>query len=363
MSEKKEIKKLDNLTKVDFQKKDQTQFKDEFISRSEVHSILSANFGRISDHWFKFSTTWNYNAYQTFMDMDKYLILIYLVQKSFRHYADILIVHSEDQFYTKEEFEIEKINLIEISDDLSIAKETVRRKINELSKDQIILRSGKKIVLRPLTFVHQRPKHSVKTLSQFLSTCSKYLATQDWFGPPIDAKSLEDFTRENFTLVWRFFFRFKIPFLIRQRKFYGDLETFIVAGTIFANHIVRLKEKYRKNPLHIQESKNDFGEDNYMKWARFVITTKESILGMNASSISEVTGIPRATVIRKLRITEKKGLLHKDKQQLYTIGKNYKSKLKDLERVFTENQIDLCKFISTFFEIYRNKNHYKITNK
>ena len=31
------------------------------------------------------------------------------------------------------------------------------------------------------------------------------------------------------------------------------------------------------------------------------------------------------------------------------------SKLKDLERVFTENQIDLCKFISTFFEIYRNK--------
>ena len=43
----------------------------------------------------------------------------------------------------------------------------------------------------------------------------------------------------------------------------------------------------------------------------------ENIIGMNASSISEVTGIPRATVIRKLRITEKKGLLHKDKQQLY----------------------------------------------
>ena len=46
------------------------------------------------------------------MDMDKYLILIYLVQKSFRHYADILIIHSEEQFYTKEEFEIDKINRI-----------------------------------------------------------------------------------------------------------------------------------------------------------------------------------------------------------------------------------------------------------
>ena len=76
--------------------------------------------------------------------------------------------------------------------------------------------------------------------------------------------------------------------------------------------------------------------------------------GINASSISEITGIPRATVIRKLKTTEKKGLLHKDKQQLYTIGKNYKSKLGDLERVFSENQMDLCKFVSTFFELYRN---------
>ena len=123
-----------------------------------------------------------------------------------------MIIHSEEQFYTKEEFEIEKINLIEISEDLSIAKETVRRKVNELSKERIIARSGKKIVLRPLTFIHQRPKHSVKTLSQFLSVCSKYLATQEWFGPPVEAKPIEEFTRENFTLVWRFFFRFKIHF-------------------------------------------------------------------------------------------------------------------------------------------------------
>ena len=101
------------LPKIDFLRRERVQF-DEFINKEEVHSILSLNFGRISDNWFKFSTTWNYNAYETFMDMDKYLILIYLVQKSFRHYADILIIHSEEQFYTKEEFEIEKINLIEI---------------------------------------------------------------------------------------------------------------------------------------------------------------------------------------------------------------------------------------------------------
>jgi len=355
MSDKKEINNLNNLTKIDFQKKEQIEYKDEFISRSEVHSILSSNFGRLSNHWYKFVTAWNHNAYQTFNDMDKYLILIYLVQKSFRHYADILIIHSEEQFYTKEGFEIEKINLIEISEDLQIAKETVRRKVNELSYDQIIMRNGKKIILKPLTFIHQRPKHSVKAISIFLATCSKYLATQDWFGAKSEPKEIENFIRNNFTLVWRFFFRFKIPFLIRQRKFHGDLETFIVAGTIFANHIQRLRDKLKDNPIQINSGVNDFGDSNYMKWAKFVITSKENITGMNASSISEVTGIPRATVIRKLRLTEKKGLLHKDKKQLYTIGRTYKAKLKDLEKVFTENQVDLCRFVSTFFELYRNK--------
>ena len=355
MSEKKEIKNLNNLTQVDFRKK-QAEFKDEFISKAEVHSILSTNFGRISDHWFKFSTTWNYNAYQTFMDMDKYLILIYLVQKSFRHYADILIIHSEEQFYTKEEFEIEKINLIEISEDLSIAKETVRRKINELNTEKIIIRKGKKIILKPLTFVHQRPKHSIKTLSQFLHICSKYLATQDWFGPPIEATAIDEFIRENFTLVWRFFFRFKIPFLIRQRKFHGDLESFIVSGTIFANNIVRLKEKYKNNPITKDSNSNDLGQENFVEWAKFIILSREPILGMNASSIAEITGIPRATVIRKLKVSEKTGMIFRDKQQLYTIGKSYKSKLKDLGKVFSENQVDLCKFVSTFFELYRNPN-------
>ncbi len=353
MSDKKEIKNLNNVSKVDFLKREQVQA-DEFLDKEEVHAILSTNFGRISDQWFKFSTTWNYNAYQTFMDMDKYLILIYLVQKSFRHYADILIIHSEEQFYTKEEFEIEKINLIEISQDLNIAKETVRRKINELSKEQIITRDNKKILLKPLTFIHQRPKHSIKAIATFLATCSKYLATQDWFGNKVEANNIETFIRANFTLVWRFFFRFKIPFLIRQRKFHGDLETFIVAGTIFANHIQRLRDKLKNNPLILKTKEADLGKTNYLKWARFIITSKESVTGINASSISEITGIPRATVIRKLRVTEKKGLLHKDKQQLYTIGRNYKPKLRDLERVFMENQMDLCRFVATFFELYRN---------
>ena len=111
------------------------------------------------------------------------------------------------------------------------------------------------------------PNIQLKLYLNFYHVCSKYLATQDWFGPPVEAKKIEDFIRENFTLVWRFFFRFKIPFLIRQRKFHGDLESFIVAGTIFANNIVRLKEKYKDNPITKKTYSNDLGEENFVEWA------------------------------------------------------------------------------------------------
>ena len=128
-------------------------------------------------------------------------------------------------------------------------KETVRRKINELNRDQIITRKRKKDCFKTFNFYPSKTKTFNKNLISVFTCLLKIFIYPRLVWPPVDAKNIEEFTRENFTLVWRFFFRFKIPFLIRQRKFHGDLETFIVAGTIFANNIVRLKEKYKDNPI------------------------------------------------------------------------------------------------------------------
>ena len=45
----------------------------------------------------------------------------------------------------------------------------------------------------------------------------------------------------------------------------------------------------------------------------------------------------------------------KNKDQLYTIGKKTKTHLKTLIDLFAQNQISLSKFITIFFEIYKNK--------
>ena len=62
---------------------------------------------KVSNDWFRFQSEWVYNAYLTMKDMDKYLILIYLIQKTFRHFSDMFLVVSENTLYDLENFEIE----------------------------------------------------------------------------------------------------------------------------------------------------------------------------------------------------------------------------------------------------------------
>ena len=70
-----------------------------------------------------------------------------------------------------------------------------------MSEDNIISRKGKKIIITMKAFQSQRPRHSIRQLSIFLSNASKYLATEDWFGPPQKATDLENFMRKNFRLT------------------------------------------------------------------------------------------------------------------------------------------------------------------
>ena len=57
------------------------------------------------------------NSYEVFKDHEKYLILIYLVKKTFDFYATSLIKLSWDQFFSLKNIELGKFNIIDISAD------------------------------------------------------------------------------------------------------------------------------------------------------------------------------------------------------------------------------------------------------
>ena len=80
----------------------------------------------------------------------------------------------------------------------------------------------------------------------------------------------------------------QMPFLLGFKKVFGDLESFHVFGICVSNHALNSKK------IDNSEMSKEFYLEKYF------FADKKDFAGINAMSISDITGIPRATVIRKL---------------------------------------------------------------
>ena len=233
---------IDIKTKKIIPVKPQNKFQKSLVLESLEQNILSH-----WDTWGKFQQAWTSRAYRSFKDLDKYLVLIYLINDNWRTLAAKFQYLSMDEFYDLESVVIDKINLIQISNDLGIPKETIRRKVNELQDSYILKREGKSIVFNRKVMETQKPNDMIELLSVFIEKKSKMLKGQDWFGEQLSKDYIKSFIKKYFTIVWLRFFRMQIPFLTRHRNVFGDLETWVVWGNIGLSHQYQLAKAAEKN--------------------------------------------------------------------------------------------------------------------
>ena len=89
------------------------------------------------------------------------------------------------------------------------------------------------------------------------------------------------------------------------------------------------------------------GIDSYFdKWRSKIITQK--IRGINAMSIAEITGIPRPTVVRKIKILVRKKYISLDKDKLINVDVNKKN-LKEMSKIQDLNINSINIFIKRTF--------------
>ena len=313
------------------------------LNKEAVYEILSkSNFEDIAP-FYKFQQAWVNRAYDTFKDFDTYLILMYLKQKIYVDYSDRFHYMSADAFYSQDKIAIDKINLIQISKSLNIPKETVRRKINYLQENDIIFRSGKSIYLNSKALEIVKPTHTLPMLAIFLEKMSNILSKENWFGKSLNRESIEKFIKDHFTVCWEYFYRFQIPYLTRHRAAFGDLESWNVWGSIAIVQTAAFSESLQQ----ISREELTSYEDYYTSMLRFKCER-----GINASSISDISSIPRATVIRKLRTLEKKGFVRRNKKLEYILGQA--KNLKTFKTNYLINQKNLSDFCTTVFNLMKN---------
>ena len=304
------------------------------INKEEVNKFIFNNFNSISPYFYKLISEWMSDAYKIFKDLDKFLILIYLINTDFEFFRRNNLNITYESFYKDKTLEINKINLIQISKDLNIPKESVRRKISELEKKGVIKKKGKKIFLDRSAYESQEPINTLKNVSVLLSKFSEISKKKNLTIKSLDRTEVSKLIKNNFSFCWYQFFKFIFSYCYRWRKYFGDLEIMLIGITIAFNSVTTASIKLKGIESYIDKWREDILQNN--------------IRGINAMSISEITGIPRPTVIRKINSLIKLNMVEMDKNKLLNVKFNNKS-YKETSELQNETINDLGIFITRTF--------------
>ena len=263
------------------------------INHDEVHDTMFKNYEEISIFWINHQLEWVNGAYQSFNDHDKFLIIIYLIKRTLDFYQRNFVKLNYDETYAKDRIEVEKFNVIEIAKTLKIPKESARRKVIELEKAGVIIKKSKSIIIDRSAFKYVKPEKSIIRTSRFLSKFSLILTKNKILKKSFTSEEIKQAIENNFSYVWKLYYELQIPMLISWKQNFDDLTTWHIYGVCAANHMNNITKKALN-----EKSLNEKSLDEFYK--KYFTEKKKDNIGLNAMSISDISGIPRATVVRKL---------------------------------------------------------------
>ena len=279
------------------------------LTDDQVYDCIMKNYSMLMKDWVSHQWNWMNSVYSAFKDHYKYIIVVSLIEKTLQFYNQMNIQYSYDEYYSKSYLQIEKFSISELCEKLNLPKETVRRKVLELEKEGVINRLKKKIIIDRKAFYFVKPKNQIKISSKYIYLVYQYLWKDKIYSKKLDQVNIDNVISKKFTLCWRWFYRMQIPLVIGYDKFMSDLTSFHIWGTVCMNQVLNIS-KPNDNEIPI----------DWLTTSEKIIENIGSKSGVSAMSIYEMTGIPRATVIRKSKGLIKKDLLHLNSKKQYVLS-------------------------------------------
>ena len=309
------------------------------IDENKISKIIDRNFSKIAPFFYPFIANWLTRAYGVYGDIDKYLIAIYLVNRQFIFYRKNGFTINFETFFENKPLEIDKINFSDISKDLKIPKESVRRKIKELENKEVIKKVKKKILIYRTGLSTARVNIAIKELSLLLHEFNKILKEEREVNKVFKVEEIISSIKQNYSFCWYQFYKFLFEYTNRWRNQIDDLETLCIGMNVVLN-ATQSKQFVPTKKNRASYFKEIMGSD---------------LRGVNAMSLSDITGIPRPTVVRKLKwLIDKKFLTINDKKLISLDARE--SAFKKSKTLQKQNFLTLSNFI------YRVFNQIKVIN-
>ncbi len=281
------------------------------LTDDQVYESIMSHYSTLSKNWISHQWNWMNNVYASFNDHYKYMIIISLVEKTLQFYDQMNIQYSYEEYYSKSYLQIEKFSITELCEKLDLPKETVRRKVLELEKEGVITRNKKKIIIDRKAFPFVKPDNQIRFSAKYIYLVSQALNKDKVYSKKLDQKTIENEIKKKFSLSWRWFYRMQIPLIIGYHKFFQDLTTFHIWGTVCMNQVLNVSSQLN--------SDNEKPSLDYFATNNILIENLGTNTGISAMSISDMTKIPRATIIRKCKYLIKEDLIKLNEKKQYVL--------------------------------------------
>ena len=189
--------------------------------------------------------------------------------------------------------------MIFISKETGLPKETTRRKLINLIKKKHIKKIEKnKIFWEP---VSEFKETYIKIIEEQISSLSKFIYEQGKFlNLNLSYVKIQKEIKTNYSFFWYHYLNFQLEYIKFWQQRLKDLELLLIGlqAQIQTLNFLNRKTSVDFNSLFLNKLPKG-------------INIKDA--NISATSISEITGIPRATCIRKLERFVKMKFLEKDK--------------------------------------------------
>jgi len=276
-------------------------------SQKTIEKIILENYIEYQYFFLKFQSKFLSGLYIKYKNLENGNLVLYYARQTHQNILrekdyDLNFNISFEKFWDNHSrISPKKITFAKVAEDTLFPKETVRRKITQLINQKVLNIKSRNIGWLPNE--QYKKSYNLVIRNEIDDVCKLISFICKKINFFISREKIIEETKKNFTFYWFHYLGAQLQYLKLWNKQFNDLELvliFLQVAHVFA-------EKAKEKNLTYNFSFND---------PSLLRETKS--VSISATSIADVTNIPRATCVRKLKILVNLKIIKQD-----TISKSY----------------------------------------
>ncbi len=271
-----------------------------------IQKNLADNFMRLMPTFYEMESSFLSGIYKRYGDLEGGNIVIFFARDCHleilrRREKDLNFNLSLDNFWNNHKnIHQDKKKIVLVSQETGLPKETARRKIISLIKKKHLKKGDR----NKLYWEPDPPQKEtyLKIIDEEINSLSKFIYEQaKILSLPLQLSKIEREIKNNYSFYWYHFLNVQLEYIKFWQAKLKDLEMLLIGVQVLILTLNSIKRSFVNFNSIFDNQKN-------------LKNINELNSNISATSVADITGIPRATCIRKLDKFVKMKVMHKDQK-------------------------------------------------